>query len=48
MQDNELLTISIIPVGTLLFIDMLVVSYIFYVYGILVHEAEQEWLADRA
>ena len=48
MQDNELLTISIIPVGTLLFIVMLVVSYIFYVYGILVHEAEQEWLADRA
>ena len=48
MQDNELLTISIIPVGTLLFIVMLVVSYIFYIYGILVHEAEQEWLADRA
>ena len=33
MQDNELLTISIIPVGTLLFIVMLVVSYIFYIYG---------------
>ena len=48
MQDNELPTISIIPVGTLLFIVMLVVSYIFYIYGILVHEAEQEWLADRA
>lgn len=48
IQDNELLTISIIPVGTLIFIITLIISYIFYVYSVLVHEAEQEWLTDRA
>lgn len=45
---NELLTVSVIPLGTLLFILALVVSYIFYVYGILVDEAENAWLTQRA
>ena len=46
-QDNEMLTFSIIQVGALLFIICLLISYILYVYSILVDQAEQEWLTER-
>lgn len=48
MPDVHLLNNSVMPVGTLIFIIMLIVSYIFYVYDLLVYEAEQEWLTERA
>ena len=48
LQDNEWLTISVIPLGALLFIVFLLVSYVFYIYGFLVDKAEKEWLTERA
>lgn len=48
LQDNEWLTISVIPLGALLFIVCLLISYIFYIYGSLVDKAEKEWLTERA
>ncbi len=47
-QDNEMLTYSVIPVGVLIFIVFLLISYIFYVYNILVEKAEKDWLTERA
>jgi diguanylate cyclase (GGDEF)-like protein len=48
LQDERWLTISVIPIGALLFVVMLLISYIFYIYNMLVTRAEQEWLAERA
>ncbi|MDD6194090.1 MAG: GGDEF domain-containing protein [Lachnospiraceae bacterium] len=48
LQDNEWLTISVIPLGALLFIVFLLISYVFYIYSILVDKAEREWLTERA
>lgn len=48
LQDNEWLTISVIPLGTLLFIICLLINYVLYVYAFMVDKAEKEWLTERA
>lgn len=48
MQDNESLTISVIPIGVLFLIILLLISYIFEVYDILVKKSEHDWMAYRA
>ncbi|MCR5144871.1 MAG: GGDEF domain-containing protein [Lachnospiraceae bacterium] len=47
-QENEFLSHSIIPIGGLLFIVFLILSYASYVYTVLVYNAEKEWLTYRA
>ena len=47
-QENEFLSHSIIPIGGLLFIVFLIISYASYVYTLLVYNAEKEWLTYRA
>lgn len=48
LQEYEWLTYSVIPIGALIFIVLLLISYIFYVYNILVEKAEKDWLIERA
>lgn len=49
MFKNETwMTTSVIPIGTLIFVLILLISYLIYIYHILVTRAEKEWLEELA
>lgn len=48
LQENEWLNVSILPVGTMIFIICVLVGYIFHLYAFMVDSAEREWLTERA
>lgn len=48
MPENELLSTSVIPLGTLVFIVMLLVSYLFFLYDMVMSKAEKETLTKMA
>lgn len=48
LQDEKWLTVSVIPIGTLIFVIMLLISYMYYFYRMIVTKAKQDWLEKHA
>lgn len=48
VHDQTWSTVSVVPIGSMIFVIMLLVSYMLYLYNRLISIAERDWLTERA